>query len=401
MFLTPSLQVRCLYTILFIFPCFYFSIPLFNIRATNYFLFFFLFALLALVSFNRFSSSIIPALFASFLILLLCLFSSTSVQISIAIICSPLLFYLSYRIIPRLLFSVRIVGFTSFLNASLCFLQIFLPSIAFENLKRNTYDVSLHANAFIFFIPQLGRLRGLFNENGPMVCYLLLYSSFLLVFIFFRKHSPINLKFIVFPLIVNLALLLCTGSKVILFLPLVILYFYILFFKKLRSFSVQFLNKPLLYKLPFVIIFVLAIGFSGPIVANAINSILGSNVLGLLLRLSLPSAIEPFSTFGLQPSSEGLALSLSAFGIYGLAWGYIPATLLISLYLLVFLRSFGGLILFPSLLYALFSSGSFLIPFYSQAIFLLAILERYVFSTIPKPVILNDVFHEEIVELKN
>lgn len=324
-------------------------------------------------------------LLCAFLLLINATLTNTISSILLGLVLCLVFFVTAYKFRfydPRI--PARIVALVSLINAFFCVLQIYYPAVGLSNTNLD-YDLSSAVTSSLSsafaFIPSLGRLRGIFNENGPMVLYLLLYTIFLakLLPVFkskrgehFSKGDNFLFQLAIF---VNVLAIVLTGSKtIVLAVPVLILLFIDqnakgplsslpYFMQKLRR------NPVLVFATIYLSLFLLINAI--PIIVDFLLGAVLQGFVGIESRLSTDALrFTLFSNQGLLPSAEGEADSLSAYHIYTYAFGSLLSALLLSSYLFFVSRITSCYLYLLLVLIAFLASGSLLIPFYTQAILL-------------------------------
>ena len=275
----------------------------------------------------------------------------------------PLLIILCNQIKPLDLKNYgKLLIFATFLNLTFCIIQALGVDIRVSNINIGySFQDGATSAIYNYFPFSLGRLPGMFNENAPMVLHLLFY---IIESLRIAKYLP-SLKGLLFlSIIFNLLIIILTGSKIILFLPL----FFILYLLKKPSFKgFNYYSKK--FFIQSIIIFLLIAAY--PIIINYVfNSLDFSDLVisGLRSRFQIPENLPLFFGEGLRPSTDTInnqIQSLNGIIIYSFAWGIIPASLIISIFfILIFSKSsYLHLIL---LFLSIITSGSLLFPLYME-----------------------------------
>jgi len=289
----------------------------------------------------------------------------------------PLSFIYFYNSVEKIdgLYITHLVIAAGIINSLFCIAQIVMPNINLSNINPG-YTMQEHTSAVqsLIALPFVGRLRGIYHENGPMVLYLIMQSFFL-----WSQRECLGCgKFLRISLTLNIIFVLITGSKsVIVGLLLIAVVIAIKFVGRLnqvahvrlsRLVTLNWYKGVLKYILLATASIMIIVLFSS--LAKFIVGIEQLESLqGVSGRLRFNEGQILLSTGqGLRPSSTGEALSLNAFLIYGYAYGTIVSAAIVSLYLMHIDTKNHAYILL--VIVALFASGSLFIPLYAQAIIL-------------------------------
>jgi hypothetical protein len=276
-------------------------------------------------------------------------------------------------------------------NSAFAFLQLMYPDLNLSNINAGyqVSDHSLSSIANLVPLPSLGRLRGIYNENGPMVTYTTLHLFSLVILLrmarsfnlFSLRYSSARLflepakSLVIMPIVFfGLAVVFLTGSKSVFSAAVFLL---LAFFMPLTpSRSLWSVLRPgkiyslynYLVRLAFLFALMLfLIYFFAHIYDYIVSSGLATTVASVS-RFRVSTDYQIWHGVGLLPSSDGQAQSLSAYAIYPLAFGIVPAALLLSSY--ITLLSYGALPVIFCLfaMVSFLSSGSLLSPLYFQIV---------------------------------
>tara|TARA_B100000886_G_scaffold337887_1_gene299594 strand:+ start:10148 stop:11272 length:1125 start_codon:yes stop_codon:yes gene_type:complete len=349
-----------LYSLVFIFPSFQ-LISFGGKGLPNSFLIFSIF-LLVLLKKQLKKINVLVLIFA-FLVYSSIIVSNNFSLFNLVFAFFPFLIILCNQIKPLNLknYGLLIIAAT-FLNLTFCIIQTLGFDIRPSNINLGYSFQEAAVSAINNYFPfSLGRLPGMFNENAPMVLHLLFY---IIESLRIKKYLPSLKGLLVSSIIVNLLIIIFTGSKIIISLPFLIL-FYLLRKPNYRGF--KYFSKD--FFINSILVFLIIAAY--PIIINYVfNSLDFSNVVisGLKSRFQIPDNIPLFLGEGLQASTDSInnqIQSLNGIIIYSHAWGIIPASLILTIFfIIIFSKSsyLHLLILFLSII----SSGSLLFPIYLE-----------------------------------
>lgn len=301
-----------------------------------------------------------------------------------ALLLTPLIFIAGLQLkFINLKTAADLVAFIAIVNAIFCCIQLLLPGFGISNINEG-YDVSQHnvqtLEKILPFLPSFGRLRGIYNENGPMVLYLLLHTIFLMKLFSssaLRRFSMGSKRLYTLAICLNIVGIFFTGSKTtIISAPLLLICLLSTRKTSLSRFSANCRRlcsvRPVIaFLLTYTAVFALINGIPY-LIDYSLNELL-QGFIGIEMRLSTDAVrFSLFSVEGLLPTSEGdtLADSLSAYHLYTYAFGSLLSSLLISSYLYFLSRYAASIIYVIIAMIGLLVSGSFLLPFYCQLVVL-------------------------------
>lgn len=240
----------------------------------------------------------------------------------------------------------------SWLNAIICVIQVHNPQFIVVPHISDDYHIQMgssFANILPWF-PSLGRLSGIFIENGPMVIAIAPVTYFLVAYIhqciyLHNKAKRLSFFFVGSAILANLLLIAFTGSKFFpLFIGAVLIYKFLLL-PSLEVFNPILRRLFLLLKrFPVFLMIGLAMPFIfGSLLIQFLDHALGLdllvNVQSLASRTATPS-IHLWLGSGMASTSSEQIPTLNGMYIYPYALGLIPGSLF-----LIFSSAF---ILFPS-----------------------------------------------------
>ena len=370
---------------------------LFSLKATNIFLLFplIIFTLINIdggIKLKR--TYFFLCLFLLISLILPSLISASLVSIIYALILAFAIifsFLIGYVIESKLFFNLLL--YSSSLNFFFSLTQIFNPYFKWPSTHLNptVYKEKPFSalSQYLPSLPSLGRIEGIFDENGPMVISLLLISSILFLYYlknynFFNfkddyfmlsryKLKKINLIKII--LILNLFLIFFTGSKLILCIPFI--FFLIRFdLKSSRFLKFNYSNKliliffsiflPTLFigttyylslegnftKLPFELWRLPALKYRLTLFPEVLNNL--SLFSGVGIKSSSNNSIDAVNGFIIYLISLGPFFSIGLFSIFSYAILSITNSLTILVIFYLTTITAGSLFNFPNTLFFIF-----------------------------------------------
>ncbi len=299
----------------------------------------------------------------AFLVLLFILISNDFSLYNIVFAFFPFLLILCNQIKP---IGIRNYGLiilsATFINSLFCIVQSLGFDIRVSNINIGYSFQEAGISAIYNYFPfSIGRLPGMFNENAPMVLHLIFY---IIESLRISRYLPsLNLYF-KFSIIINTLIILLTGSKIIISLPLILILY---FLKKPNFEGFNLYTKTFFFQA--TLIFILIISY--PLIIKYIfNFVDYSEVVisGLKNRFLIPENLPFFIGEGLKPSTDSEInniQSLNGIIIYAFAWGIVPASIILTIFFtLIFSQSsYLHLIL---LFISIITSGSLLFPIYLE-----------------------------------